>query len=180
MDTRTLALALFVLLLGGLGFLGSSSHSPPTLERREFHDSFGILRTFPEQAETATDRQSFKSAELVEPRARFKNLQLVARGSNRLWVLSTGQQLCVAQPKGASCAPKKVSIEKGVLLGTFRPPTKRKPFPHNFLLQGVVPDDVEKVLVVIGKDRQLVVDVKRNVFSVERDDPVHLKRLLRG
>jgi hypothetical protein len=43
----------------------------------------------------------------------------------------------------------------------------------------VVPDDVYRVLLVIGQHRELVTAVKDNVFSVEKDAPVRLKRLLR-
>ena len=88
--------------------------------------------------------------------------------------------MCIAQPRGASCAPTEVAIKEGVLLGTFRPPTQRQPIPHDFVLQGVVPDGISKVLVVTGQDRGFVATVKGNSFSVESDEPVRLKRLLQN
>ena len=65
------------------------------------------------------------------------------------------------------------------MLGTFRPPTTSVPVAHDYMLQGVVPDGVSKVVVVIGKDRKTFVDIANNVFSIGRDSPVHILRFLR-
>jgi len=60
------------------------------------------------------------------------------------------------------------------------PPNKEDPLPHSFVLQGLVSDDVQRVLVLIGTHHRHIVHVRHNVFSVERDQPVHLIRLLRN
>lgn len=173
-----LSIVLIALLLGvvGLVTLGDSPSAP---QRLSMSQSLGILRSPPESMDTRTDKRSFEAAALVEPHAKFEDTQRVDK-RHVFWVLTTNQSLCIAQPRGAACAPKRAAVKNGVVLGTFRPPTKRYPIPHDFLLQGVVPDYAKKVLVVIGKGQHLLVDVKGNVFAVERDDPVRLKRLLRG
>lgn len=153
--------------------------SSPAPEHDEVRGSFRIFRSPPEKALSAADRRSFNSLAIAAPNERPEGAQLAVEHGN-LWVLSTDRLLCLAQPKGAACAPKRVAIREGVLLGTFQPPTTEHPVPHNFLLQGVVPDDVKKVQVVIGRNHLLIANVKGNVFAVERDQPVHLKRLLRG
>jgi hypothetical protein len=103
---------------------------------------------------------------------------LVHQARDPIWVISAGQQLCIAQVRGAACAPKYRARHEGVFLGTFRPPTKRDPALHDFLVQGLVPNGVRQVALVIGTHRTVVIDVKENVFSFERDEPVHVKRLL--
>jgi len=123
-------------------------------------------------------RRSLASAAGVEPHAQFRNAQL-AMGERPLWVLTSERSLCIAQPKAASCTAKRRASREGVFLGTFRIPTKRYPSPHNFLLQGLTPDGVDGVLVIVGESRRLVVDVKDNVFAIERDQPVHRLKLLR-
>lgn len=171
-----LALALLLVMVG-VGVLASSD-SAPVPQRHGLWESFAILRSSPEEALTAADRKSFKSAALVESHGRIESAQRV-RNHGSLWVLCAGRHLCIAQPRGAACALENAASRHGVVLGTFLPPTGRHPIPHNFLLQGVVPDDVRKVMVVIGADRQLIARVTGNAFSVERDEPVRLKRLLR-
>lgn len=49
---------------------------------------------------------------------------------------------------------------------------------HNFLVQGLVPDGVRRVLVVIGTHRRAAVGVEENVFSVKAEQPIHVERLL--
>lgn len=71
-------------------------------------------------------------------------------------------------------------MKKGVFLGTFQPPTKRRPVPHRFLLQGVVPDGVKGARVVVGMDQQISIPLKPNIISVEGDVPIHVKQLLLG
>lgn len=75
--------------------------------------------------------------------------------------------------------PKYRARHEGVFLGTFRPPTNRDPTLHDFLVQGVVPNDVGRVLLVLGSHRKAIVAVRANVFSFEADEPIHVKSLLR-
>jgi hypothetical protein len=167
----------FVLLGAGRLASLSPSDSPPAGQGPRMSESFKLLRSPQELTHTDADRRSFEAASLAGPHVEFEVTQRVAKHDS-LWVLATDRLLCVAQPRGAACAPKSAALKHGVPLGTFRPPTADHPVPHDFVLQGVAPDGVRKVLVVIGKDRQFVADVKRNIFSVERDEPVHLKELL--
>lgn len=151
----------------------------PADSGRSVDAAFGLLRTHQELPRSPADWRSLASATAVEPHAQFANRQLV-RGRASLWVLSSGRSMCISQPKAASCAPTEVAEREGVFLGTFTPPTKRRPFPHDFLLQGIVPDGVRQVKLVVGESKQLVANVRGNVISVRRAEPVHVKRLLPG
>jgi hypothetical protein len=139
-------------------------------------DPFEILRSPPERMESVAAKHSLRNAAVTEPRVRSKST--TCRQAQR-FVGSVHPALAVHRPATRSLlCPKASASRDGLFLGTVSPPTKRFPVPHDFLLQGLVPDDVGQVLVLEGKKRQLVVGVTRNVFSVKRNHPVHLKRLL--
>jgi hypothetical protein len=61
----------------------------------------------------------------------------------------------------------------------FDPPNARQRNPHNFLVQGLVPNSVSRVLVQVTNRRRVIIDVKENVFSALADKPIHVKQLLR-
>lgn len=175
-----LVLLLATLLMGAIGIsLVANSTPPQAPQHQEIGGVFRILRGPPETARSGADRRSLKSLSITAPGESLESAQLAVEHSH-LWVLSTERFLCLAQPKGSACTPKNMAIRAGVLLGTFQPPTKEIAAPHNFLLQGLVPDDVRRVQVIIGRDHLRIVNVTSNVFSIERDQPVHLKRLLRS
>lgn len=182
MKRNLILLLVFAVVIAGalVAALGRSSPSAPYPSAdSSLSDSFEILRSPSQDAYSPSARRSLRSAALVEPDARISGFHL-AKAASEFWVLPTQRSLCIAQPRGASCVPKKVAVRDGVFLATFRPPTKHFPAPRDFLLQGLVPDGVGRVFILIGKRRRLIVDVKRNAFSVERDQPVHLMRLLDG
>lgn len=156
----------------------SSSHSSSP-GRDAFAPFFGILRTSPESLHTAAARSNVRHVRIVDPQAEPVDAQLISRQSG-LWAVTTEDELCISQARGAACASQEEAVKKGVLLGTFEPPAHRRPQPHAFQLQGLVPDRVKRVLLVIGTRQRYLVDVRHNVFSIQRDEPVHLIRLLRN
>jgi hypothetical protein len=170
---------LFLLLLAGAGGALLSIRGEPSPEGQSLDSAFSVLHSPTEMAHNRDDERSWKNTGLVAPKTHFVNAQLVEERA-RLWLFSSDRLLCLAQPRGAACAPGVEAIKEGLVLGTFQPPTASDPEPHDFSLEGVVPDDVNQVLVVVGKHIEVVVDVKSNIFAIERDRPVHLKRLLRG
>lgn len=78
-----------------------------------------------------------------------------------------------------ACDRERRAMREGVSLGVFDPPDEHRRGMHNFLVQGIVPNDVKQVLVLINNRRSLILDVKDNVFSIAADRPIHVKRLLR-
>jgi hypothetical protein len=92
-------------------------------------------------------------------------------------VVTTKDLLCISEARGAACESWRAASRKGVFLGTFLPPTQNDPRPHAFRLQGLVPDRAQRALLIVGI-RRFVVNVRHNVFSVERNKPIHLIRLL--
>jgi len=178
MKLRLLLLLLVLVLLAGAAVVVvlTSTNAPTSRDRYDVKRFFALLRTSPETPQSATDRTNVNNIRVVDPHAQPTKTQLVSRQSG-LWVVSTEDLLCISQRRGAACEPPEVAARRGVLLGTFQPPSKRHLKPNAFQLQGLVPDNVNNVLLIVGK-RRLVADVRRNIFSVEQDKPVHLLRLL--
>lgn len=141
--------------------------------------SFGILQTQEEGPVTPADKRSLRNAIDIAPYPRFRTRQLAHRPGS-LWVFASDRSLCLAQPKAASCAPMGEAIREGVFLGTFAPPNSNRPYPHDFVLQGVLPDNVRQVVVVLGRRRRLVVEVTNNVVSLRWQEPIRVARLRRG
>lgn len=170
-----------VLALGAAATALLRSPKPAAPSRQDaFSHSFAILRTPSETPQTLAGNGSLKSAQLAAPSVQFDNAQRAGTAHGGLWILASERMLCIAQPRGAACSGEGSARQSGVVLGTFLPPTHGRPTPHSFLLQGLVPDDVNRVLVLIGEHQRLLVHVRRNVFSVERDQPVRLLKVLRN
>lgn len=141
---------------------------------------FSVLRTHPEAAPRRITANLVGMVPHGEANELLAQGMLATRTRDSTWVFSTTHQLCLVQMRGASCASKYVARHEGVFLGTFRQPTRREPILHDFLVQGLVPDGVRKVQLVIGSNHKVLVAVRENSFSFESDQPVHVKRLLRS
>jgi hypothetical protein len=173
-----LVLGLLLFSLEGCGETGLGT-SPSQIQRLQ--DSFSILRTPPETLR-GSERARILRTIAFRPQAITGEQQLAGTSHGRLWIFTTSRHLlCVVQERGGGCAAIKLALKQGVYLGVFRPPTKRRPVLHDFLVQGVVPDGVRQVMVLVGakRPRTRVVPVKDNVFSAGAEQPVHVKRLLR-
>lgn len=169
-------------LLTLLGGCGSAEPSTRHSLNHGLRRAFRILRTPPEELRGNERVRILKNFTAAGPQTIASKPQLVGTEHGRLWIFSTSKHmLCIVQARGGGCAPLKAAIKRGAYLGVFRPPTKQRPVLHNFLAQGVVPDDVKRVLVLVGtkRPRTRVVPVKDNIFSVGAEQPVHVKRLLR-
>lgn len=127
------------------------------------------------QAEARRIGASAESIGLVE----LANTHLAVTEQGRLWVFRVGRQVCLGNTRGVACASSRKAMRTGVVLGVFDPPDRHRRTLHNFLLQGIAPDDVSQVEVLIDNRRSLTVDVVGSVFSVAANQPIHLKRLLR-
>lgn len=174
-----LRLRLSSLLVGTLVGLCISACATPTVRQApDTRDFFRILRTPPEDARVRADLQGLANIHLYAPGAPISDLQLTIVRQH-LWVASAGGQLCLAQPKGVACKPKEAATSEGVMLGTFQPPSERIPVPHEFRLQGVFPDNVSHILVVVGKGRRRAIGVHHNIVSMTEAKPIHVERLLR-
>lgn len=144
----------------------------------DLRGAFSVLRTPPEAAPRRVMDSLLGTIPQQEANELSVRRALAIRTQDATWVFLTRHQVCLAQIRAASCASKYVARREGVFLGTFRPPTRQDPTPHGFLVQGLVPNNVRKVLLIIGSHRKTVVAVRGNVLSIERDRPVHVKRLL--
>jgi len=97
------------------------------------------------------------------------------------WVFLEGSEVCLVQGQSGSvaCSPQPRAEAEGVSLGAFTPPSKRIPRPHDFLLMGLAPDGIRKVVVTIGKRRQKIA-VRDNLFSASGSQPILIKQLVRA
>ncbi len=173
-----LVLGLLLTLMAGCGV--TDSEIPSSSHDSSAQQFFGILRTPPEPLRGIERNRILRTIGFARRQVLGSQPQLVATPYGRIWVFITSKHLlCIVQSRGGGCAPIKSAVKQGVYLGVFWPPTRRWPLPHGFLVQGVVPDDVERVSVVVGATRTRVVPVKDNVFSAAAEQPVHVKRLLR-
>lgn len=184
MTRRGLAITIVGVLLAGAlaaALLQALADPPPAAAPHDLRTSnfFAVLRTPPVDVRSRAVEGSLASAAVVEPRSRFTDAHLASE-EPELWVLSSHDSICIAQPKAAACAPEDVAIREGVFLGTFLPPTRATPTPHDFLLQGLAPDGVARARVIVGKSRRFTVPIRNNVFSVKRNQPVRVERLLRA
>lgn len=81
-----------------------------------------------------------------------------------VWTFFDGSALCLADSHGSvACAKAGRARSKGVILGTFTPPSKRVPRPHDFLVVGLVPEPIRKTVVTFGKQHRTLA-VRRNLF----------------
>jgi hypothetical protein len=172
-------IATFLVLVGVSAAVAVTTSGQSEVAPHSMQDAFSVLRTRsqapPRQLVTVLN-DTIARREVHES---VERRMLAHRAGNSIWIFSTAHQLCLAQGRGASCAPKSVARREGVFLGTFRPPTKLEPSLHDFLVQGLVPNGVKRVSVIVGKSHIRTVPVKGNVFSVAAEQPVHVKRLLR-
>lgn len=176
---RLLRLATLAVLIIAVGIaVDRSVTAPAPPEHHGVEDHFSILRSPPEEARSRNARRGLKNLTILKAHPLTSKIQLGSRQRGGLWIIPTKRQLCLSQQRGVSCAPKRAAINNGIVLGTFRPPTSTIPAPHDFLVQGLVPDDVKRVLAIVGHHRQVVIDVNHNLFSIERDEPVNVARLL--
>lgn len=95
----------------------------------------------------------------------------------QMWVFLSGGQMCLAQANfgSVSCVREEEAKSEGVVLGTFKPPTKRTPYLHQFQLLGVLPDGVRHVIVTKGRGhhkKQVRVPVRNNVFAFAAEQPI--------
>lgn len=178
---RTVSRIIAILSLG-VGLIAVAvavtSSKPFTADHGEVQNHFGILRTRSERPSPAVATRIQKALVAYEAPALLRDTQFT-RASGPVWIFYTRRQLCLAEQHGAVCASTARAVREGVFLGTFSSPTKRIPYLHNFLVQGVVPDGVRQVAVTVGARHTRVVPVMENVFSVAAEQPVHVKRLLR-
>jgi hypothetical protein len=180
---RPLCFVLAPAVLGALGATGLPGCGPPQSgSQRLLLRHFAVMRTVTELPAPATSNWL---AEAIAPFERTPNIQTTQKVKGRsgsFWILSTEDLLCVAQARGiaAACATQAVAVRKGVFLGTFDPPSKNVPRPHNFIVQGVVPDWVHSIQVVTGGRQTALADVSRNAFSRSSNEPIHVGRLYRS
>jgi hypothetical protein len=98
-----------------------------------------------------------------------------------VWAFVNNSAICLAQGGFGSvaCSNWNPGLNKGVILGTFTPPSGRIKRPHDFLVLGLVPNGVGRVLLTVGGRRHRVAVVSHNVFTATGDAPILVARLIR-
>ncbi|MEX0973415.1 MAG: hypothetical protein WDZ46_09200 [Solirubrobacterales bacterium] len=166
------------LLLAGCDTLRLSPHRQ---DEKSIAVAFEVLRTPSERMSPALVRHIARLRQASE-RDTLVNTQLARTKAGRIWIFLTGKQMCLIQAEfgSISCTQKRLARSKGVVLGTFKPPTKAKPYLHRFLVLGVLPDDVRYVSATVGRagdKRHVREPVRDNVFAVAAEQPVLVRGL---
>lgn len=177
-------LVLLALLIAALtiAVVITSGSSTSELERssldKALASSFQIFRT-PTETPPQAEAHRISGALDTYNASKVANIQRAATEQGPLWMFHTARFLCISHTRGMACDREQRAVREGVSLGVFDPPDQHRSGMHNFLVQGIVPNDVKQVLVLINNRRKVILDVKENVFSIAGDRPIHVKRLLR-
>jgi hypothetical protein len=166
------------LLLAGCGASRLSSNQEG---EENIATAFKVLRTSSEHLSpplTHHIARLLKASEKAKP----VNTQLVRTRGGLVWIFLTGEKMCLVQANfgSISCLRKRQARSRGVVLGTFKPPSKEQPYLHQFLALGVMPDDVRYVLATIGRhshERHVRVPLHNNVFAIAAEQPVLVRGL---
>lgn len=146
--------------------------------------AFKVLQTRSERLPRPLARhiaRLLKMSEEAEP----VDTQLARTRGGSIWIFLSGKKMCLVQANfgSISCLTKRLARSKGVVLGTFKPPSKEVPYLHKFLVLGVMPDDVRYVSATIGRhlhERHVRVPVQNNVFAIAAEQPVLVRGRGRG
>lgn len=171
------------LLLIGCPGCGSSSAPHGHVDGGATRAEFAVLRSPPEHLPGTLARHIARLLKASE-RAKPVITQLARTRGGSIWILLTEKELCLAQADfgSVSCKPKRAARSRGVVLGTFDPPSRAKPYLHRFLVLGVMPDGVKYVSATIGRhlhERHIKVSVQDNVFAIAAEQPVLVRGLVR-
>jgi hypothetical protein len=143
--------------------------------------AFKVLRTRSERLPPPLAQHIARLLKASE-KAKPANTQLVRTRGGSIWAFLTGEKMCLVQANlgSISCSKKRLARSQGVVLGTFKPPSNEVPHLHQFLVLGVMPDDVRYVSATIGRHlhkRHIRVPVRHNVFAIAAEQPVLVRRL---
>ena len=122
---------------------------------------------------------------LSQPRgAKPVTTQVAGTAAGRIWIFFYGKKMCLAQEAlgSVACSSMSLARSRGVVLGTFKPPSKEVPRMHGFQLIGIMPDDVRYVSATVGRmhqKRYIRVPVRHNVFAVSAERPVLVRGVVR-
>lgn len=166
------------LLLAGCG----ASRSVANREGEEnIASAFMVLRTPSEHLPPPLAKHIARLLKASE-KAKPVNTQLVSTREGSVWIFLTGEKMCIVQANfgSISCLKQRLARSQGVVLGTFKPPSKEVPYLHQFLVLGVMPDDVRYVSATIGRhshEHHIRVPVRNNVFAIAAEQPVLVRGL---
>jgi hypothetical protein len=174
------------LLIAGLGiwfligavFLIGCSSSEERAAPSQVRQAFQIFATDPDHLPDREELLIQANIGAFRSSSPLSRVHLVPTEHGRLWLFTTSNLVCLAHQRGAACAPILKAKKVGVFLSVFRPPTELEPRLHDFLVLGLVPDGVRKVIASADGHR-LAANVEENTFSLAGDQPIQLQRLQR-
>lgn len=177
---RSLFICCACLLLAGCGASQLASQSKDE-DEDGIAAAFRMLRTPPERLPPSLAHHVARLLKTSDGEVEPVNTQLVRTREGAVWIFLTSQKMCLVQADfgSISCSKKRLARSQGVVLGTFKPPSKDVPRMHEFLVVGALPDDVRYVSATIGRhlrQRHVRVAVRNNVLAIAAEQPV----LVRG
>jgi hypothetical protein len=183
---RRTVLALLLALVVGCGHQSSVAPHMSSEQHRQVGRQTGVEATF----------HIFQGpTEVLPPPLRMHLRQLLKKGGLHkfepmrvqraqtsdtvAWVFLNGKAMCLAQGNrgGLACSPRARVEAEGLSLGVFTPPSKQIPRAHDFLLMGLWPDQVRKVVVTLGTE-QRTEPIRNNLFSDSAERPLLIARAI--
>lgn len=158
----------------------TSGSSPRQTSLLTIENSFRLFRGNPEALPGSV--RTRLSRLLNEGNAPFEPLLVQRSQTNAeiVWAFLLREKVCLAQGThgAAGCVAMTDATTQGISLGTFSPPSKRIPRPHNFQVLGLVPNGVARIEFKVGKGRKSA-EGKNNLYSVSGNKPIFVRRLVR-
>lgn len=166
------------LLLAGCGASPLSSNQEG---EESIAAAFQVLRTPSEHLPPPLAQHIARLLNASE-KAKPVHTQLARTRGGPVWVFLTREKMCLVQANfgSVSCSTRRLARSQGVVLGTFKPPSQEVPYLHQFVVLGVMPDDVRYVSSTIGRHshvHHIRVPVRNNVFAIAADQPVSVRGL---
>jgi len=181
MSAKCSSCIVFLLLVISAGTILGCSQANLLIPRREANAlAFHLFSTPVEHLGAKEEQRIRRTTSAYGLEAGVLRSQLVMTEFGRIWAFVHGRLICIANAGAAACAPRRAARESGVLLGVFSPPNDRDPSIHDFLVQGLVSDDVKAVTVAVAEHGRITVDVANNVFSISASKPIHVLQLVRN
>jgi len=162
---------LFLLLVGGCSADYRSRSETPLKQ-------FRVLQTPTEDMPTEEEKHILETIGEIESTTRhIDEVQLVSTDVGKVWLFRSGASLCLSPaPLGAvACEQGGVAQKRGLVVGTFAPPSGNHKGLRKFVVVGVVPNGVRHITAHIGTDRVQQVQVHHNLYALRSNQPIQVE-----
>jgi hypothetical protein len=179
-------------ICGGLWYLSRADHNsssarrglsgrdplPATHSKTQGVEGLHLTQSPPVRLPAAVRNQIVSALGPRSAAVRPFRTQHIATPQGDLWLVDGREQSCLIEggKGGITCASNHLVRRYGLAVGIGDAPTQPGGKPHNFLLLGIAPDSIHRVLLKIGAGTQEV-PVRHNVYTHRANVPIVISRL---